>query len=229
MTARDSMMTKVTRDLNALYKGAIRSWQRSGRYLQLSLAGVSLVLLAVLMYVGHNWYVTRANCAAQLSYASLAQLADDAQRGGAREGWMQVERVAKDGYEKHAGSSFAPYFKLVESQALEKLDDMDAALAAAQEAANLSRTGPLAASIQFRAAFMDEKPRALEKLKKLASEKEFGARDAALYMLGRYYWAEGELEDAANLWQELVQLYRTPDGFSSPYAQDAARLLEYMP
>ena len=228
---------KFAKDLMAAYHNAIRSWKIDTKYLQLAGAGFLLILIAVFGYVGQNWYISRQTMAAQKSYADCAQLLNDARESGAREGWMQVDRVAKSEYGKHASSSFAPYFKLLESQALSAMDDKAGALTAAREAQTLVRKGsPFAGQITLHTVLLeldsdDEAIRAqgLESLKNFAFDQNAADRDAALYMLGRYHWARGEVAEAAEVWQELVRTYQAEDGFSSAWAQQAAQLLEYVP
>jgi len=236
MTARGGV-EKFARDIVTACRNAIMSWNFESKYLKLVLVSMALMAIGIVGWVGQNWYLARQAMAAQKSYAHCTQLLHDAQESDAREGWMQVDRVAKAEYSKHSRSSLAPYFKLVESNALHQLGDHVGAIDAARQAADIVSAGtPLVGQLRLRAILMqldsqDEAvhTHALQELEKFAADQHAADRDVALYMLGRYHWARGEVDEAANIWRELAQAYQTEDGFSSAWAQDAARLLEYVP
>ena len=235
MTAQG--VQKFARDIVTALRNAIRSWNFEARYLQLALASVALLAIGIVGYVGQKWYFTRQAAAAQKGYAQCVRLLNDAQQSGAREGWTQVERVATSEYEKHSRSSLAPYFKLIEARAMAELGQQDKAITATQEAEGMvAKKSPFAGMIRLRVIAMqldsqDEAVRrqAFEELKKFALDPKAADRDAALYMLGRYHWAKGEVDQAADVWRELVATYQTEGGFSSAWAEDAARLLDYVP
>jgi len=235
MTARG--VQKFADDIFKACRNAVRSLNFEAKYLQLTLAFVALLAIGIVGYVGQNWYFTRQAAAAQKSYAQCVRLWQDAQQSGAREGWTQVERVAKSEYSKHARSPFAAYFKLIESRAQHELGNQEEALNAAREAEKLvSKQSPFIGEVRLHAISMgldsqDEavKTQAFDELKNFAFDQKAADRDAALYRLGRYHWAKGEVEQAADVWRELVVAYQTEEGFSSAWAEDAARLLDYVP
>jgi len=228
---------KFANDLVAAYSSAFRKWKFDTKYMQLLLAAAALLAIGVAGYMGQNWYSARQAAAAQKAYAQCVRLLNDVEASGAREGWTQLERLAKSEYAAHAGLSMASYFKVIESKALAQLDDQAGAIAAAREAETLVRKGtPFVGQIRLHSLLMqmdssDEavSARALEELKNFAFDIKAPGRDGALYALGRYHWSRGEVDQAAELWRELTAAYQSEDGFSSAWAQAAARLLEFVP
>ena len=195
------------------------------------------VLLVVGGYFGYHWYVVRRDSAAQLAYSSCQQLLRDVQATGEPEAWVQLEQQAVRGYKAHSSSSFFPYFKVLEAQALHGMGKHSEAIDAMEQAYGaISTSNPFASQLCLTMLLMkldsaDEvvRTQALDQLKAFADEQGAASRDGALFYLGRYHWARGEVEQARDIWRLLVEAFPVEGEGASAWAQEASRLLAYMP
>jgi len=235
MTARG--VEVFFRDITRACTNAYKSLKIDTKHQRIGLGVLAAVLLVGGGYFGYRWYMDYRDRAAQVDFSSCSQLLQDVELSGAPEGWTQLEQQATRGYRAHSSSSYAPYFKVLESHALRGMGNQSAAIAAMHEAYNVvSSSNPLVGLLRLRLVLMqldsdDESGRtqALEQLKAFASEKGAANRDGALFFLGRVYWSRGDIDQARDVWRELVELYPTDDEGASAWAREAAKVLAYLP
>jgi len=190
---------------------------------QLSIAcGIVIVLAAG--FISYRWYAVHREKAAQKIFAECLDQQERAESGDGAITWAMVVDMWKSGYEQHKNSNLAPYFLAYAADASVKDGKVQEALQLFQSAcAQMSRTSPLYSLYSVKLALMegainDNKQGMIEQLQRLADDTANKQRDQALYYLGLYYWTVNDLNNAAEVWQQLIEFSRQSDS-PSPWAQ----------
>lgn len=186
---------------------------------------VTLAITASLW--GYSYYGAYRAKNAQKELASCIELYEKAASAGATAAlWPSVEMACKLGYERHSGSSLAPYFLSYQADALIKQNKIDEAITVmGAMVSDLSKSSPLYSMYATKYALMqmdatDSAVRAagLQTLAKLAEDTQNAQRDEALYYVGLYNWHNNDLAQAKEAWQKLVDIPAETQEKASPWA-----------
>lgn len=150
-------------------------------------------------------------------------------RHGEKKGelWPNAELAAKTGYRDYKNSSLAPYFLILESQALLAQGNNKQALEIIENAlTEMGKDSPFYYMFKVKAALIkldsDDitiQTSGFDQLQGLAYDTANKQRDEALYYLGNYYIVRGDTNRAQEVWKELINSFQgTADSGMSPWA-----------
>jgi hypothetical protein len=183
-----------------------------------------VAILIVGTYYAYRWYTIRREQAAQKIFSECVDDYNLAFTG--QEHWANVEQLCKVGYEQHRSSSMAPYFLVVQAEALlEQGKKTEASQLYGQVVKEIPKKSPLYGLYATKHALLlidmvDESlaQEGVTLLTELAHDTSNLTRDESLYYLGLYHWSKNSYELAKKAWQELVALRTTKESEQSPWA-----------
>jgi hypothetical protein len=146
--------------------------------------------------------------------------------------WSALLEKFETQYKNHAGSSLLPYYVGYKVQILLAQDKKDEALVVLDGMISSLAGSPLIAMYEMERALIqldvdDAKLNevGLETLKMLAQDQSNIYRDSAQYYLGRYYWANNQMLQAREIWQQLVDEQRDEKLAPSPWVDQVQQQL----
>lgn len=205
--------------------------ERSSYLKHIIIAVLGLIIAGgtLLMY---RWYVSYRERASQRIFT---QYVDEYRRAYQQNaGWEAVEDLFQLGADQQSNSYLHPYFLIFQADALIKEDKKEAALVTLEKAVNaLDASDAVAPLFKMKYALLqidmpDEATQqvGLKNLISLTQDETNKFRDAAQFFLGDYYWAQGNIQEAQNVWNALVQAQQDADiSTVSPWAQRAHQKL----
>jgi tetratricopeptide (TPR) repeat protein len=179
-----------------------------------------LVALAVYQYFEMN---TRSESAQMALFETLQEFDKAVQMPDL---WTDIEVASKTGYRQYKSTSIAPYFLLLQAQALAEQGKHDEALALMEEAINaIDVHSPLyyiastkLARMQLDSTDEATKNKGFTSLEKLAQDQKNMQRDQALYFLGHHFKNQSDNAQAVSVWSRLIEEFKNHT-ISSPWAQ----------
>lgn len=176
--------------------------------------GASAAVLGVAALAGaYYWYGKSLNERAQKAF--MESMTEFEQALTQQEGisWSDVERTLEVGSREFSGSSFGPYFKVFQADAVERQNKHEDAVALVKDAvAKMAPKNPLYDLYRTKLALMlmDSKEAALHNegaalLKTLAETTTNNYRDMALYYLGLYARVQDDTAAMQAYWSQLVR------------------------
>jgi hypothetical protein len=162
----------------------------------------------------------------QSAQQALADILSDFNRAGTSEElWNDVEIGSKTAYKQFERSSIAPYFLVLQAEALlqEKQDQqalavMGAAISKLPEASPFYYIYKIKyASMQLQQQDEVVKQQGLEQLKALAENKKNTQQDQALYYLASYYNTHEQQAQAQDIFKQLLALKADYKEVMSPW------------
>jgi len=184
----------------------------------------SFAVAMVFLFFAYKWWVIKRERAAQYDFAFLMTEYDAMSREKDPQWAVLLEKFEKN-YEKHSNSSLLPYYLgykvqilLAQNKKEEALDTLNKMIA------GIVPSSPMLAMYQMERAFVqldsDDtqlQEVALQTLKTLANDTNNIFRDSAQDYLGRYYWSQNNIEEAREIWQQLIDEQRDEKMASSPW------------
>jgi predicted Zn-dependent protease len=138
--------------------------------------------------------------------------------------WSLLLEKFNKTYADHASSPLLPYYLGYKVQILLEQDKKDEALATLDRMISSMTGSPMIALYQMEQALIqldsvdsEINNVGLESLKSLAQDTDNMFRDSAQYYLGRYYWANNQIDNARAVWQQLVDEQRDQKLAPSPW------------
>jgi hypothetical protein len=202
------------------------------QYVKGAVVGILAALILGAAYMGYRWYSVHREQGAHTMFADCMQSYLEAH--AKQESWENVEQLCKQGYEKNKRSDLAPFFLGLQAEALlqqhkqqeaaDVLHAMNKAMPGSSSVAPLY--GVKEALINLDNADEKIQEKGLEQLKSLANNNTNNNRDVALYYVGLYYWSTGNLEQARESWQTLMDVQQDNKMAQSPWAQLAEPKLQ---
>jgi len=198
---------------------------------QYILAGAGVALVAVSLFLGYTVWMQQKDKSAQNDFGSLMMEYHALVHEKSAERDELLEKF-KQGYEKHSGSSLAPYFLAYQARILISQGKHAEALDMLNRVVTQYVGSPLHTAFRMEKDLLAldyanefEKQAALEDLIALSQDTNNSLKDSALFYLGRYYWATNQLEQARNTWQILVDEQRDEKIAPSPWASQVKNYL----
>lgn len=182
----------------------------------------ALALILVIVGVGGFWmyrsYKESAESQAQDALLScMLQYQKATQDANA---WPSVISMCDANLHAHRTSDIAPFFLILKADALQAQGNTDQAAALTQEAiAQLPASASLTYLYKTKYALMQldqagdarQKEAALQMLQKLAQDSKNTVADMALFYVGYALYSDGKKERAQQVWQQLIDTYKTED------------------
>lgn len=170
-----------------------------------------VALLAAVGYGGfrvYKWRIAQRESKAHTMFSESMQLYMKAQSG--QEQWDDVAGAFSLGYEQNSSSQIAPFFKLFQADSLMQAGQKQEGDQLMESAiSELPKNSPFADLYKIKSALLnldskDEtiKNKSLETLEKISTNTCAG-QSLALYYLGSYYWQQGDVKKAQELWAQL--------------------------
>jgi tetratricopeptide (TPR) repeat protein len=173
--------------------------------------GLGLLTLLTIGWFSYKWYsVCRGKRAQQILGECLQEY--QIATNSVQPLWSEIHLMNDLGFDQASGSSLQPFFLVMQAQALAHQHKMDEAAELMQKAIEmLDAASPyknyfaLTKSLmQLDATNKDEKAQGFEQLQLLAQDQNNQYRDAAMYHVGDYYFADNNFGKAKEVWQKLV-------------------------
>ena len=207
------------------------------RYMKEIGIALMIVLLAAGGYLGYRAYIVSREQRAHQSFSDYVQEYQTALKTDSKQEWERMATLSANGYEQNRASQIAPLFLSLQSEAQLKLGKSVEAINTLGKAIELLPAGsPLAPALQLRQSLLqlDADDDALSKvglqqLISIARDKEGSFKDMALFYLGRYYWAQDQIEEAKKTWQELEDSSWYDKAYPSPWMQEVKQKLKLLP
>ncbi len=135
----------------------------------------------------------------------------------------------KLGHTRNASAYLGPYFLAFQAEALiRQAKHVDALSVMDQMMEELPSSSPLTPLYKAKHALMmldstdDEAiKKGLDTIESLSKDEANPFRDMAAYYLGSYYWSLDKVDQALQVWQELVQAQQSEKDAPSPWARAA--------
>jgi predicted negative regulator of RcsB-dependent stress response len=190
-------------------------------------------ILALFSFFGHRWYVGYRERAAQkqLGYY-LAEFAQ-AKQADTPFAWQQAGSLFRVGYDQNKSSYLAPYFLFYQASALFNAGNQQEAITILDDAIKNLSGSPFLNMYKTKRALMlldmndvVSQERGLKELEAIAHDATNLQADLAQFYLGRYYWTHDRVDDAKKIWTELVESQKAEKIAASPWAAQAASLLD---
>lgn len=183
----------------------------------------SFLALLTVMFLAHKVWIVKKERSAQYAFSALMTEYEATSRDKNPQ-WSQLLEKFNRTYQEHSGSSLLPYYLGYKVQILLEQDKSEEALATLDTMINSMFGSPMIALYEMERALiqLDSTDTAiqgigLESLKKLAHDTDNIFRDSAQYYLGRYYWANNQIDEAREVWQLLVDEQRDQKMAPSPW------------
>lgn len=205
-----------------------------GKYLRYGAFALSVALLGVGGFLGYRMYVGFREQKAHQSFSDYLQEFQAASKSNSQPEWERMVTVFGNRYADHKDSSLAPLFLSLKAEAHVQLGQIVEAINTVQQAIDsLPADSALLPLLQIKQSLMqlDANDDALSKvglqqLVSLARDQKNSLKDMALFYLGRYYWANDQIEDAQKAWKELEDSSWGDKAYPSPWVQEAKQKLK---
>ncbi len=182
--------------------------------------GIAVVAAGILVagYYAYDGYANNREAQANQVFAEsydLFQAAINADEKDVTKKQMlleEAETAFKTGYTKFSNTRLAPYFLGLEAEVALKRENPKSAIELMNRMlALMSKSSPLYGLYATKLALikMDQPDMAQDGLRELAAlahDARNDAQDFALYVLGEYYWEQGDTAKATETWRELRDL-----------------------
>lgn len=196
--------------------------------------GLGILCLAGLGYGGHSWYAGYRERSAQKQFGVCLSQFTQARKENTPFAWQQAASLFRVGYEQHSSSYMGPYFLVYQSEAQFKSGNQSEAIATLDKAIQaLPSNSPFINLYKTKRALMlidmdDEssQSRGVQELEQLSNDASNMNADVAQFYLGRFYWVNDRVADAKMVWTQLVESQKMEKLSPSPWAAQAAQLLE---
>ncbi len=183
-------------------------------YKKYVLGGVAGIAIAVVAGVGFNWYWQASQEAAQKDFFELLS----AYEVPGDQKWATVEKEYRHAYERNKRAGIGPMFRVYQADALAALGKQDEAISMLEEVIRSIASRELQDFMKLKLALMklDSKQPAVQKdglvaLKAIAENSNQAANEAGLYYLGYFFFAQNDMAQAKNYWQQLMVKYGMKD------------------
>ncbi len=194
---------------------------------------VGFSILALFSFYGHRWYVGYRERSAQKQFGHyLAEFAQ-AKQADTPYAWQQAASLFRVGYDQNKSSYLAPYFLVYQASAVFNAGNQQEGIAILDGAINDLLGSPFLSMYKTKRALMlldmndaASQERGLKELEAVAHDASNIQADLAQYYLGRYYWTHDRVDDAKKIWTELVESQKAEKIAASPWAAQAATLLD---
>lgn len=221
----------VGRVIRDLFDGDSRTAGRYGKFIA-TFVGVGLVSFAG--YKGYRIYIVSQEQAAHQSFVEYFESFQAAQKANSAQEWERMVTVLDKGYTQYKGRNLAPLFLSLKADAQLQLGKRIESINTLQQAIDsLAKNSPLFSLLATKLALMqlDTADDALSKvglaqLVLLARDDKNSLKDMALFYLGRYYWANDQIDEAKKAWQELEDSSWIQKAYPSPWVVQAKELLQ---
>lgn len=223
----------VGRTVRDIFDGG---FHQASRYLK-SIGIVLMILLAATGgYLGYRFYIVSREQEAHQSFVEYLETFQSAQQANSQQEWERMISVFDHGYQQHKESNVAPLFLSLKANAQLQLGEHVEGINTLQQAIDaLPKGSQLLPLLATRQALMqlDADDDALSKvglvqLVSLARDEKNSLKDMALFYLGRYYWANDQIEDAKKAWQELEDSSWAQKAYPSPWVAQAKQTLKQL-
>lgn len=195
--------------INVVFEDVIQLWNKYRTHL---IAGALIV--SALTGAGIYWYLSSIS-REENAQRVLSELLTEVDRAyQTPELWMELEIDAKTAWRQYKKSRFAPYFLLIQSEALvqqqkneEALELLDVLL---KDIGNKSPFYYLykikAATMRLASADEEQHKQGLKDLEDVAQDTHNTLKDQVMYALASYYQAHDKEEQARQWWERLAQM-----------------------
>ncbi len=195
---------------------------------------LAFLVLLIVFFFAHRLWVANREQSAQYDFSALMAEYENMSREKDPQ-WSALLEKFETNYKKHSHSSLLPYYLGYKVQILLAQDKRDEALAVLDRMIADMPGSPMIALYEMERALiqLDSTDDAmnsigLDALKMLAQNKDNMFRDSAQYYLGRYYWAQNQIDDARAVWQQLVNEQRDEKMAPSPWVNQVQEQLGLM-
>lgn len=195
---------------------------------------LAFLVLLIVFFFAHRLWVANREQSAQYDFSALMAEYENMSREKDPQ-WSALLEKFETNYKKHSNSSLLPYYLGYKVQILLAQDKRDEALATLNRMIADMPGSPMIALYEMERALiqLDSTDDAmnsigLDALKMLAQNKDNMFRDSAQYYLGRYYWAQNQIDDARAVWQQLVNEQRDEKMAPSPWVNQVQEQLGLM-
>lgn len=232
----------ILNELRALYFIILKSieefFYEYGFNIARYIRSIMIAILAILVvgggYMGYRWYAVSKEQHAHQAIADYMRDYQSAMNLNTLAEWQRVDGLLSLGYTHHKKTQIAPFFLMLRAEALLRQHNLIEAIAVLEQAVNaLPLQAPMRPLfITKRALVLLDHPEeamqkeGLQELIKLARDKDNHYNDVALFYLGRYYWAQNNMQDAQKVWQELVDNSVMEQAYPSPWVKEAKNALK---
>ena len=231
MTTVRSITQEIQQIIQTLWQmmGSKNGWARAFRA---AVCAVAIMALAGAGVFAYRWYAAYRDGQAHSAFAASFEQYHAASQSENPD-WTTIAGLFAIGYSTHARSNLAPFFLLMQAQAVQKQGQEAQARTLVQRALDqLPTSSPLYylyalkhALMQLDATDEDTQRAGFTQLQTLAHQDGNLHADAARYHLGAYYWAQDDLNNAQKEWQELIKIYGKAQAMPSPWARQAEKQL----
>ncbi|MEX0849138.1 MAG: hypothetical protein WD055_02820 [Candidatus Dependentiae bacterium] len=173
--------------------------------------GLGFLTLSTIGWFSYQWYsVYRGKKAQQILGECLQEY--QTATNSVQPLWSEIHLMNDLGFDQASGSSLQPFFLVMQAQALARQQKIEEATTHMQQAIEM-----LDAASPYKNYFMltknlmqldatnkDERMQGFEQLQLLAQDEHNTYRDAALYHVGDYYFADNNFGKAKETWQKLI-------------------------
>lgn len=198
---------------------------------QITISVLVVVLCAGLFIIYILWSMHR-DTVAQRAFGPLIDVYTTTM-GDKDAQWDEFIKKCDQEYKNNARSHMAPYFLAYQAQALIEQNKKSEALAILDTIVNTYNDIPLLHLYKTMRALikLDMPEQTVQKtgqdeLVALAYNKKNQFRDTALFYLGRYYWVHDDVEQARNVWQDLVNEQQDERTMPSAWLDQAQEYLK---
>jgi tetratricopeptide (TPR) repeat protein len=188
-------------------------------------------MLFIAILFAHKLWVINRERSAQYDFSALMTEYETMSREKDPQ-WSALLEKFESSYAKHSSSSLLPYYLGYKVQILLAQDKRDEALTTLDTMINDLPGASMVALYEMERALIqlddtnsDLNVAGLETLKTLANDKDNMFHDSAQYYLGRYYWANNQIDDARVVWQQLVDEQRDEKMAPSPWVNQVQEQL----
>ncbi|OGB84395.1 hypothetical protein A3F66_06275 [candidate division TM6 bacterium RIFCSPHIGHO2_12_FULL_32_22] len=187
-----------------------------------SIATTIFVVIGALFIGGYyfnGWYTNRVESAAQLAFTESLDIYNQAlskelmTTDKATNEWDESDLAFKTAYDQNKNSKLSPFFLVYQAQSLAREGEIEKAVSILDEAIDdvsndlhFFNLFKLTKNLILFNGSTEDKTSALKDLEALASDKDNPLQDMSLYFLAEYYYSEGDLEKAKDLFQRASEL-----------------------
>lgn len=199
---------------------------------------VITLIAATSIYVGYRLCVYCRNRVVQKDLYALLEQYQQSQQDASQSkqvDWLVIDKELEKSYAKHSHAPMASWLLVLQAHERVERNEMQQAQIAMDEAVKSLSGSSVDSFIKVSDALLrmdseDEILRAqgVEMLTALARDTKNIYADMALYHLGRYYWIFDHMQDAKDVWLDLLERYGNVSGTPSPWVAPAQELLEQL-
>lgn len=200
---------------------------------------VSVLVIGALVggWYGYKYYVTYRATEAQSAFLDCLDESSRAynltSKAASNIGvWDDAVLAFESGYDRNKRDDLAPYFLVLQAHALLQQDKKNEAVDVLSKALDAMGTSSVYYNwyrLVLARVYIDLPDRndeGMSLLRELSKDEKNIYRDSALYFLGDYYWHRGELAQAKQVWQELIELFGKEEQAPSPWVARVQHNLE---